>query len=239
MASGLSRYAAVVAGTLSLTVGANARSEDQKAVSSPDKVAAAGSAEQRTQLDVRTFRRVKSGKGIGYFKIVNDPADGTFLHGSFRSGMKTVTLATQVPESLRTSARRLRWRWRVLAFPEKGDECRSGFTDSAAVVYVTFKSGMAWRALKYVWSTVGPLGKTCGSKKSYFVSQDTIVLESGGPTGVWRKEEIDLHAEYREHFEGGNPKASVPAFVGVAVLTDGDQTRSTAIADFADFEVIH
>jgi hypothetical protein len=68
-----------------------------------------------------------------------------------------------------------------------------------------------------------------------FVAQDTIVLETGGPLGVWADERIDLRGEFRRHFEGGNPNAAVPDLVGIGIMSDGDQTRSESAADYADF----
>ena len=72
-------------------------------------------------------------------------------------------------------------------------------------------------------------------KRSPFVSQDTIILESGGPLGVWRTEQIDLKQEFRRHFGDGDPNADVPDFVGVGIMTDGDQTKSESSADYAGF----
>jgi hypothetical protein len=60
-------------------------------------------------------------------------------------------------------------------------------------------------------------------------------LRSGGPVGVWQNEEIDLRADFRKHFENGDTSASVPDFVGVGIMTDGDQTMSESSADFGTF----
>ena len=192
----------------------------------------------RVTLDLNAFRRVESGSGLAYYQLVEE--DGAkFIRGDYRPGMETITLAAQVPEEVRSKAKRLRWRWRVRALPDKADECRSGYTDSAAVVYVTFKRGLMWHVIKYVWSTVGKLGATCDLKRTVLTSQDTVILESGGPLDVWREEEIDLSAAYLQHYEPKNPRASVPDLVGVAILTDGDQTRSAALSDYADFTVVY
>jgi hypothetical protein len=110
--------------------------------------------------------------------------------------------------------------------------------NSAAVVYVTWKRGLRYYTLKYAWSAVGERGKTCDGKRNPFVAQDTIILESGGPVGVWRDEEIDLAAEFRKHFEGNNPRTEVPDFVGIGLMTDGDQTNSPSSADYGPFVLV-
>jgi hypothetical protein len=40
--------------------------------------------------------------------------------------------------------------------PRGGNECRGGFADSAASVYVSFKRGLRWYTLKYIWSPDTP-----------------------------------------------------------------------------------
>jgi len=135
----------------------------------------------------------------------------------------------------RERARTLKWSWRAVTLPSGGNECANGKGDSAAVVYATWKRGLRYYTLKYVWSAVGPKGAVCDQKRNPFVAQDTVVLESGGPLGEWRTESVDLKAEFRKHFEKGDPNASVPDFLGVAIMTDGDQTKSESVADYADF----
>jgi hypothetical protein len=113
-----------------------------------------------------------------------------------------------------------------------------GHGDSAAVVYLTWKHGLKYYTLKYVWSAVGTKGAVCDKKRNPFVAQDTIILESGGPLETWKNEQIDLKREFLSHFEPGNPNAEVPGFLGIGIMTDGDQTNSESAADYAEF-VIH
>jgi hypothetical protein len=123
--------------------------------------------------------------------------------------------------------------------PKGGDECKEGRGDSAAVVYVSWKRGLKWYSLKYAWSSEAEKGRTCDRKRNLFVAQDTIVTESNGPVGVWRTEDIDPSAEFRAHFEDGNPNADVPDLVGVGIMSDGDQTKSISAADYTGFELVH
>ena len=174
---------------------------------------------------------------VNYYSTVTE--DGvTFVRSKYRPGMKTAVVGWKTPDGDRQRVKKLRWTWRAQTLPNGGDECKSGKGDSAAVVYVTWKRGLKYYTLKYVWSGTGTRGAVCDSKRNMFVGQDTVILETGGPTGVWKTEEIDLAGEFRRHFEGGDPKAEVPDFVGLGLMSDGDQTSSESSADFGTFTVV-
>lgn len=171
-----------------------------------------------------------------YYAVVRDPAQ-PFLRAQFKAAMQTTAMGFQMPDEARAAARTLKFSWRVQTFPAGGNECESSKADSPAAVYATWKRGLRYYALKFVWSSAAPKGTTCNTKRNPFLAQDSVILESGGATGDWRSETIDLPAEYRRHFEGGKADASVPDFIGVGLLTDGDQTRSDSAADYAGFTV--
>ena len=174
---------------------------------------------------------------VNYYSVVSE-GDAKFVRAKYRPPVKTAVLGWQTPDATRRTAKKLRWSWRAQTLPNGGDECASGRGDSAAVVYVTWKRGLRYYTIKYVWSAVGTKGKICDSKRNPFVAQDTVIVESGAPVGEWRTVEIDLPAAYRKHFEGGDAKASVPDFVGIGLMTDGDQTRSESSADYGTFTVV-
>ena len=194
---------------------------------------------QVTPIDVHSFRVLESYSGpVSYYKIVEDP-EQPFIRAVYRPPLETVTLGAEVPDSLRQRTKRLRWKWRAQVLPKGGNECKEGRGDSAAVVYVSWKRGLKWYSLKYAWSSEGEKGRSCDRKRNLFVAQDTIVIESSGPVGEWRTEDIDPSAEFRAHFEDGNPNADVPDLVGVGIMSDGDQTKSISAADYTGFELVH
>jgi hypothetical protein len=104
-------------------------------------------------------------------------------------------------------------------------------------VAAAFKRGLRWYVLKYVWSPLAPPGAVCDRKRTIFLMRDTIVLESGGKPGIWLNEVVDLRRAFIDHFEGGDPNADVPDLVGIAVMTDGDQTHTEASADWEGFQL--
>lgn len=195
-----------------------------------------GAAEQRARrLPVAAFKVVERESGpTNYYKVYRD-ADPPFIRAEYHPPFETTVLGVEVPDGDRSSARALSWRWRAMTLPKGGNECQSGKGDSAAVVYISWRRTLRWYALKYVWSAVGPKGAVCDKKSNPFAAQNTVVLETGAPLGEWKTEHIDLKAEFRKHFENGDPTASVPDFMGVGIMSDGDQTHSDSSADYADF----
>ena len=193
---------------------------------------------QVTPVDVHSFRVLESYSGpVSYYKIVED-TELPFIRAVYRPPLETVTLGAEVPDQFRQRTKRVRWKWRAQVLPKGGNECKPGFGDSAAVVYISWKRGLKWYSIKYAWSSEAEKGRVCDQKRNLFVVQDTVILESGGPTGQWRTEEIDPDAEFRAHFEEGNPNADVPDFLGIGLMSDGDQTKSISAADYATFELV-
>jgi hypothetical protein len=186
-------------------------------------------------VDARAFRLVESESGPTNYYSVMSEGGSLFLRSSYATPMKTAVMGWQVPEADRSRARRLSWSWRARVLPNGGDECKQGKGDSAAVVYVTWKRTLRYYTLKYVWSAVGTKGSVCDKKRNPFVAQDTVVLESGAPLHTWKKVDLDLRAEFRRHFGDGDENESVPNFVGIGLMSDGDQTKSESSADFGTF----
>jgi hypothetical protein len=119
-----------------------------------------------------------------------------------------------------------RWRWRVETLPEGGDERVKEKEDSGAGVYVVFKG---YTILKYVWSTSVPRGTTIVDPYSSRVK--IIVKETGiGSLHQWVRESARLADDYRLAFS-----SPMPEIVGIGLLSDADNTRSSAEADYDDF----
>jgi hypothetical protein len=190
----------------------------------------AGSAET---LDPRRFEVIERESGAtSYYTLLHE--DGrSFVRAVYRPPLETVVVGIELTDDEKRHARRLRWSWRALAMPAGADPCTPGKGDAAAAVYVSWKRGMRWYTLKYVWSDGSPAGTSCRRRRSPFAAQATVVLASGAALHAWRSEEIDLPAAFREHF-GGEP----PDYMAVAIMTDGDQTGSVSAADYADFALL-
>jgi len=181
------------------------------------------------------WRIIDSQSGsVNYYAMMRE-GDLKFVRGTFRPTHKKAVLGFEMPDSSRGRMRHLEWSWRAIQFPAKADECVKAKGDSAAVVYVTWRRTLRWYSLKYVWSTTRPPGTVCDRRRNTFVAQDTVVLESGGPAGVWKRESIDLARDFRRYLAEGDEHADIPPLVGLAVMSDGDQTKTESTGDYADF----
>ena len=184
-------------------------------------------------LPVRGFQIVERASGpVNYYSVLPGPPQ--HIRSRYEPGFKTAVVGYSAKE-WQARATQLNWKWRAVTLPVGGNECQDGKGDSAAVVYVSWKRGLRYYTLKYVWSAVGSRGAVCDKKRNPFLAQDTVILESGAPLGEWKSVDLDLRAEFRKHFEGGDAKAEVPDFFGIGLMSDGDQTHSVSSADFAEF----
>lgn len=198
-------------------------------------VAPAHAENKHLRLDLKAFRIVPSESGsVNYFRRHESPS-GDFIRASYNPPIKTAVLGYQVPEGFQQGVRSLSWRWRAQALPNGGNECVKEKSDSAAVVYVTWRRNLRWYSLKYVWSTSLRKGTICEKKRNPFRAQDTIVLESGRPLNEWRAVQLDLAADFRRHFESDDASAEVPDLIGIGLMSDGDQTASKSSADYGSF----
>jgi len=199
---------------------------------------ALGEPSREVKLDLREFRVITSDSGkVNYYSLV-ERSPWPYIHAAYRPPYDTTVLGQPIPERLRRSVAALRWKWRAVALPKGGNECADRSGDSAAVVYVTWRRGLRWYSIKYVWSSVGPKGATCDRKRNPFRAQDTVIVESGPPLEEWRTVTISPDVEFRNHFEDGSSGAEVPDLIGVGIMSDGDQTGSVSEADYADFAIV-
>lgn len=126
----------------------------------------------------------------------------------------------------------LTWSWRPLEFPRGADERQAKANDSVLAVYAVFPhSPVSARTVKYVWSAVVPGGTHLSHTKDL---TQLLVLRSGtAGKGEWVEERVNVRADYKKHFATDE----VPKPNGIAVLTDSDDTKSTASGDYANFRI--
>ena len=126
----------------------------------------------------------------------------------------------------------LAWSWRAVEFPKGSDERKSSTNDSAVSVYAVFPhTPVSVKSVKYVWSRVVPVGTHLTSSGG---NTQVRVLRSGADRqGQWVEEQANVRADYLKYFGG----SEVPKPAGIAVLTDSDDTKSTARGDYRAFRV--
>ncbi|MGH7368039.1 MAG: DUF3047 domain-containing protein [Candidatus Rokuibacteriota bacterium] len=140
----------------------------------------------------------------------------------------------------------LSWRWKVERVLARSDPRRKEGDDYAARVYVAFQydpdTASLWErarfgayrlfygryppglALNYVWESRLPAGTVLDN--AYTARAKIVVARSGAAeAGRWVTETRNVYEDYRR-IVGGEP----PRIVGVAVMTDTDDTRERAVA---------
>ena len=140
----------------------------------------------------------------------------------------------------------LSWRWKVEGVLARSDPSRKSGDDYAARVYVAFRyepaGATAWErarygalrllhgryppglVLNYVWESRLPVGRVLDN--AYSSRAKMVVARTGAAeAGQWVTERHDIYADYRR-IVGGEP----PRIVGVALMTDTDDTGERAVA---------
>ena len=124
----------------------------------------------------------------------------------------------------------IKWAWKVKQALPAEPPYRKETDDFAGRVMVIFPGTFfsQYRAIAYVWSDKLPVGTVRPSAFTKNVA--VIVVESGNQhAGVWRNERRNYLEDYQNFFH------AVPATIlGVAVMTDADNTASEAAAWYGD-----
>jgi hypothetical protein len=147
----------------------------------------------------------------------------------------------------------LLWSWKVENIVAKGDETKKEGDDYAARVYVNFRydpgNASLWErtqygvaralygsyppkgALNYIWANKLPAGQSIDN--AYTSRAKMVAVESGAAkVGQWLSERRNLYQDYRALF-GEEP----PAVIGLAVMTDTDNTGEKAVAYYREISL--
>jgi hypothetical protein len=122
------------------------------------------------------------------------------------------------------------WSWRPIAFPKGSDERNPKTNDSVLAVYAVFPhTYWSAKSVKYVWSAVVPAGTSLTSSAG--LTQVRVLRSGTAGAGAWTEERVNVLDDYRASFQ----TSEMPKLAGVAVLTDSDDTGSSAQGDYASF----
>ena len=142
------------------------------------------------------------------------------------------------------------WRWKVDNILTKGDVTKKEGDDYPARLYITFeydssKVGFFDKAkfelirlaygeyppigaINYIWESKAPVGTLVPNPYTNHVQM--IVVESGPEkVGKWVMEERNVYEDYKKAFGKDPPKIS-----GIAIMTDTDNTKESAVSYFGD-----
>ena len=172
--------------------------------------------------------RKDSGKGV---YIVQDEGGKRFLRAASKG--LGVQAAREVQDWDLTTYPILAWSWRPREFPRGADERDAGTNDSVLAVYmlVPYSRIAGPKAVKYIWSEKVPVGTRLTSNNG--LTQVRVLQSGTDGRGAWRQEKVNVLEDYRKYFDA----KEVPKPIGIAVLTDSDDTKSSASGDYADFKI--
>ena len=119
-----------------------------------------------------------------------------------------------------------------MAFEFEPDE--AGFFERAKrkTVEVVFGEELPGNALNYIWANRLPVGEIIANP---FTDTTMMVAVNSGVTntGEWVTVERDIVADYRKAFDREPPK-----LVGVAIMSDSDNTGASATAWYGDVSLV-
>jgi hypothetical protein len=96
-------------------------------------------------------------------------------------------------------------------------------------VYAVFPhTSWSVKSLKYIWSAVVPVGTHLTSSAG--LTQALIRRSGTAGKGEWTDERVNVLDDYRKYFK----ETDAPKPAGIAVLTDSDDTGSSAQGDYAN-----
>jgi hypothetical protein len=144
----------------------------------------------------------------------------------------------------------IQWQWKVDNILQKGDVTSKDGDDYSARIYITFaldpdRTGylerfkheaakaifgqdVPYRAISYIWGSNSPAGTMVANP---YTDRAMMFVVEGGDEKVrqWVKEKRNIHDDYKQAF-GEEP----PMISGVAIMTDTDNTRESAVAWYGD-----
>jgi hypothetical protein len=125
----------------------------------------------------------------------------------------------------------LAWSWRPRQFPSRADERESDTNDSVLAVYMLVPHSRIRgpKAVKYIWSEKVPAGTRLTSNTG--LTQVRVLRSGTAGKDQWTEERVNVLDDYKKFF--GESETPKPA--GIAVLTDSDDTKSSAAGDYANF----
>ena len=169
--------------------------------------------------------RKDSGKGV---YSVQDEGGRRFLHAASRG--IGIQLAKQHEWDLKAFPV-LAWSWRAVEFPKGSDERESKTNDSVLSVYmlVPYSQIRGPKAVKYIWSERVPVGSHLTSNVG--LTQVQVLRSGTEKKGEWIEERVNVRDDFMKFFN----EKEVPKPAGLAVLTDSDDTNSSAQGDYANF----
>ena len=167
-------------------------------------------------------------EGQGVYRVREE--GGHRYLGALSKGLG-IQAGRQLPDWNLATHPMLVWSWRLREFPHGADERTSSTNDSALAVYVAvpYSRIRGPKAVKYIWSERVPVGERLSSNAG--LTQVRVQRSGREGAEAWHEERVNARDDYQQFFK----ESAAPRAAGIAVLTDADDTKSTASGDYANF----
>lgn len=218
------------------------------------------SAQSGAMLEVGKFSAAKEGTELpdGWRPLTFPKVPKHTVYALVKDGDRLVVKATSVASAsgltkdVKIDPKEypiVRWRWKVDNLLKASDVTTKQGDDYPARLYITFeydpdkvgfgrkakyKAGRAIfgdipiAAINYIWDARAPQGLFIDNAYTDFAKM--IVIESGAQgVGGWKDEERNVYEDYKKAFDGEPPMIN-----GVAIMSDTDNTKESAVAYFGD-----
>ena len=167
----------------------------------------------------------QGGKAKRVYKI--DQENGARFLRAVDDDQLSITILRRFPWDVKKYPY-LKFRWRAQKLPEVSSGGSRPVNDHACGVYVAF----SWTSgLKYVWSSSMPSGESWAKDPGKFV----IISKEFGPgqAGKWVTVTVNVAEDTLKYL--GKAISKDPT--GIALLTDGDNSKQKVACDYADFRI--
>jgi len=125
----------------------------------------------------------------------------------------------------------LKWEWKGIQLPKRGDLRNSETNDQAAQLFLVFDGWFPNKSISYVWDTNAPKGST-NLENWLVIKVRVIVVESGVGIGEWKLNSRNIYDDYKNYF--GSP---IPKLIGVRLQINSQHTGDRAEACFGALEL--
>jgi len=174
--------------------------------------------------------KARKDSGREVYKVAEDGGKRLLRAVSRGAGIQA---AREVPDWDLNTYPVLAWSWRPREFPKGADERQASTNDSVLAVYmlVPYSRIAGPKAVKYIWSEKVPVGTHLTSNNG--LTQVRVLRSGAAGRGDWQQEKVNVLEDYRKYFDA----RETPKPIGIAVLTDADDTKSSAAGDYAEFKI--
>jgi hypothetical protein len=174
--------------------------------------------------------KARKDSGREVYKVAEDGGKRLLRAVSRGAGIQA---AREVPDWDLNTYPVLAWSWRPREFPKGADERQASTNDSVLAVYmlVPYSRIAGPKAVKYIWSEKVPVGTHLTSNNG--LTQVRVLRSGAVGRGDWQQEKVNVLEDYRKYFDA----RETPKPIGIAVLTDADDTKSSAAGDYAEFKI--